>query len=239
MNAAVESAASDQDQAADRRLPGTIRAEPGWWLKCPAPGCGRLRRGVGLGPFHRPRRQDRSGRGELDDPVDGGGQHRARQHRPLRRQRHEPPSGPPRPHGIHAADRVQGPVGAGDRDRRRSRRARGLRHGVPRSPRACRTTDGGRGGLARPVDGWPRDPTIPSTHSARRPPTRFRYHRRPSSSAARRWPAPAWRDGSRTAGPPSTTISRRICPPTSSHSRRAAGNVPISGSSSVPKAATG
>ena len=205
--------------------------------ECPAPGCGGLRRGVGLGPLHRPWRRDRSGRGELDDPVDGGGQHRARHHRPLRRQRHEPPSGPPRPHGVHAADRVQGSVGAGDRDRRRSGRARGLRHGVPRGPRACRTTDGGRGGLARPLDGWPRDPIVPVLPAPRgeRPPgsgtTAAHHHRRRDGSRR-----PSGGTDRRTAGPPSTTISRRICPRTSSHSRRAAGYVPISGSSSVPKA---
>ena len=56
--------------------------------------------------------------------------------RAVRAQRHEPPSGPRRPDGLHAPDRQRRPAHPGHRDRRRAAGARGLRHGLPGGARS-------------------------------------------------------------------------------------------------------
>ena len=163
----------------------------------PAARRGRLRRGLGLGPLRRQGRPDRAGRGVLDDPVSAAAAvTRAGDGRHVRDQRHEPPSGRPRPDGDHAPDRERRPARPRDRDRRPPGRARGARDPVPRGPRAGRPAGGGDRGHARAVDrraGHPAVAVLPAP--GRRGQRRRVPSRRRSSSVARP------RAGARLAGP--------------------------------------
>ena len=167
-----------------------------------APRRGRLRRRLGLGPLHGPRRPDRPGRGGLDRARDGGRRDVADRGRVVRAQRDEPrtrPSWrgwPPRSRSRAAAgsSSASGSVGTrgstrptGSISRRPPERVARLEEAVA-VIRALWT-----GG---PVT---RDsPYYPLTRRVR--PSRRRTRLRRSSSAARRRPARGWRLGSAMAG---------------------------------------
>ena len=198
-----------------------------------APRRGRLRGPVGLGPLHRPGRPDGPRRRELDDPVDGRRADGARDRRPVRPQRDEPPPGGRGTDGIDPPDRERRPARPRDRHRWRAQGARGLRHRLPGCARARGQARGGRRGHPRAVDRRPGDARLAVLSAARR----LRLSdpgpaAAASSSAARRSPAPGWPAGSAMAGRPSTTTSRRTCPPISSRSRPAGAGARTSESSS-------
>ena len=106
--------------AADRRGPSDHQRRAGMVAReCEATRCGRLCRSLGMGPLRRPWGRNRPGRRELDDPIDGRGEHLAGSRRHVRRQRHEPPPSTAGADGIHAPGRNRRPVRAGNRHRRR------------------------------------------------------------------------------------------------------------------------